>query len=94
MSALEKIMLPADAIRYLRGRRAKGRATFFISVGQYAPIEGTDKVFSICGHVEVSLRVAEKFITNAYSDALVARGARISIRYFEDSPCVFVGMSA
>ena len=91
----EVTLTPTDAIKFLRNRRSKGRASFHIAVGQHAPIEGKpDKVFPVMAYVSVTLKVAEQFLTDAYRDTLVERGARVRLSYSDDSPCIFIGLSA
>lgn len=95
MESTRTNMTPEQAIKFLRVRRAKGRASFHIAVGQHAPIEGKEgRVFPVMAYVDVTMKAAERFITSAYSDALVERGARITISYTEDSPCIFIGTAS
>jgi len=87
---IESIMTPAETKAYLSKLRGK---TLFISVGQRAPIAGEpDKAFSVIGNVEVTRKQALKFLADAYSETLAARGAMVTI--WEYKSCVFIGESA
>lgn len=95
MSNIELTLTPEEAVKFLKNRRAKGRANLLLAVGQHAPVEGKeDRVFPVMAYVEVTLKAAERFILDAYPAALVERGARIRVMHSNDSPCIFIGLSA
>lgn len=90
MESTEHILTPGDALAFIRKQRGKW---LFIAVGQSAPC--SDKpgyCFSIGSNVEVTRKIALKFVADAYSERLAKRGAMVSIRTLSD--CVFIGRSA
>lgn len=90
MESTEHVMTPADALAFIRKQRGKW---LFIAVGQVAPIaDKPDRCFPIGGNVEVTRKVALKFVADAYSEGLAARGAMASIRTLGE--CVFIGRGA
>lgn len=90
MESTEHILTPADALIFIRKARGK---TLFISVGQSAPI--TDKhgyCFPVGGNIKVTRKLALKFVADAYSEVMAAKGALCVIRTLGD--CVFIGRRA
>lgn len=90
MESTELVLTPADALAFIR--KARGMS-LFISVGQTAPI--ADKpgyCFPIGGNVPVTRKLALKFVADAYSGIMAAKGAMCVIRTLRG--CVFIGRGA
>ncbi len=90
MESTEHTLTPADALAFIRKQRGK---TLFISVGQFAPVmDKPHHGFPVMGNVEVTRKVALKFVADAYSEVMAARGAMCCISTLHE--CVFIGRSA
>lgn len=90
MDSTEHVLTPADALAFIRKQRGKH---LFVAVGQSAPI--ADKpgyCFPIGGNINVTRKVALKFVADAYSEVLANKGAMVSIRVLHE--CVFIGRGA
>lgn len=85
-------MTKEQALKFIRRQRGKNM-TLFISVGQEAPIlDKPDRIFKVCGNVEVTMPAALKFIDFTYSDSLCSRGALVHISGL--GQCIFIGRAA
>lgn len=91
MESVEHILTPTEARSFIM-YKTRGKS-LFISVGQQAPI--ADKpgyCFPIGGNVPVTRKVALKFVADAYSEVMAAKGALCVIRTLYE--CVFIGRGA
>lgn len=85
---IDELMTIEEAVKFIKRQRGKSM-TLFIRVQQDGQIPTKPGYsFPISGNVEVTARVAIKFVENAYKN-FEPRGARVHVRGL--GKCVFIG---